>query len=515
VRIARQPDLLASAFGCPLSPAELATRLERALPGAAPGAVLDLTSAAAPHPASTDLRESRRPEPASTAVKVATERALAKASPDALRVSPATFWDKLVDTLREILGRLFLSNPETRTWDHTIDENEWRARATRLAAAGGGTLRAVVQSGNDVESARQLQRLIQELSPGLDTREAAGAARALLDGLHKVFAGASDADLAPLAPMLERPGTTAEARRDVARMLTSPGFARLDDAHRAAIVRILASTDTVLASPARQAMLGLVSSPDFQKKGAGDQGAALVKVLDDQPPGKSPLGAVAGGYEVARRFELVGPTEVKDYDFGSKVADARRYEVVIDGVHVPVYAAKTREGGSNHDVQDIADGLSRVPAGVLAAMREVRLQPTRNPADAHWAQVYDEAGFTSYMTAGESGVVDVWVKGAGRPQDVAASLVHETGHILSQRRWGGDADARWIPWKSAMSSDAVRASGYAKNSQGEDFSEALSLYAAVRGTPAEATYRALMPGRFAILDDVTRPAASGARPAVH
>jgi len=43
VRIARDPVLLASAFGCPLTPLELARRLEVALIGALPGALLDLT----------------------------------------------------------------------------------------------------------------------------------------------------------------------------------------------------------------------------------------------------------------------------------------------------------------------------------------------------------------------------------------------------------------------------------------------------------------------------------------
>lgn len=319
---------------------------------------------------------------------------------------------------------------------------------------------------------------------------------------------------APLAPApaggaAPRAAPSSDARRDAARVLTAPGFALLDEPRRSALERLFAATDPVLAEPARRAVLALVSSRDFAAKTPADQRDALARVLDDQPAGKWPVGAVAGGYAAARRHEVVGPTDVAGYDFDSQVADARRYEVVVGEVRVPVYVARTRQGEPNHDVREIADGLSRLPPGVLAAVREVRLHPTRNPADAYWAQVYDEAGFTSYMTAGASGIVDVWIKGASQPQDVAASFVHETGHIMSQRRFGPETDARWDPWKAAMQGDAVRASGYAKNGPGEDFCETLSLYSAVRGSPAEATYRALMPRRFAMLDALTAPPPSG------
>ena len=61
-------------------------------------------------------------------------------------------------------------------------------------------------------------------------------------------------------------------------------------------------------------------------------------------------------------------------------------------------------------------------------------------------------------------------------------------------------DAEWAEWEAAMDADGVEPSGYATNSRGEDFSETLKLYMLVRGTPAEAQMRDVMPERFAILD---------------
>jgi hypothetical protein len=51
-----------------------------------------------------------------------------------------------------------------------------------------------------------------------------------------------------------------------------------------------------------------------------------------------------------------------------------------------------------------------------------------------------------------------------------------------------------------MQSDQVAASTYGKSNTAEDFAEAYKLYFQVRGTPAEAELRQIMPERFALLD---------------
>jgi len=109
------------------------------------------------------------------------------------------------------------------------------------------------------------------------------------------------------------------------------------------------------------------------------------------------------------------------------------------------------------------------------------------------------------MTAGANGVVDIYPTVWQQPQHaVDASLIHETGHILSGRTFGPwqTPDPRWQPWDAATQRDGLSPSTYARASRTEDFSETLTLYQLSRGTPYEAEYRAMFPERFAALEAV-------------
>ena len=80
---------------------------------------------------------------------------------------------------------------------------------------------------------------------------------------------------------------------------------------------------------------------------------------------------------------------------------------------------------------------------------------------------------------------------------------------MSRRAFGANnSDARWGDWQQAMRADPIAPSGYARSSQGEDFSEMLVLYSTVKGTPEEAQMRRLFPNRFAILDRMMAPGGS-------
>jgi hypothetical protein len=109
------------------------------------------------------------------------------------------------------------------------------------------------------------------------------------------------------------------------------------------------------------------------------------------------------------------------------------------------------------------------------------------------------------MTAGSEGILRVYP--ATTPQSaatIAGTLLHETGHVLSMRQFGDDnAAPGWNRWRDAAASDGLRPSQYAKNNLDEDFAESMALYGLVKGTPEEASVRAMLPGRFSVLDELT------------
>ena len=124
------------------------------------------------------------------------------------------------------------------------------------------------------------------------------------------------------------------------------------------------------------------------------------------------------------------------------------------------------------------------------------------------------------MAAGPDGTVQFYPAAfADNPggHDVFTDvLAHETGHLLSFDELGvydealanrtGQFEyrgAEWDRWRDATESDGIRSSSYATNDVGEDFAETYRLYLSTRGTPWGHELRALMPERFAILDELT------------
>ena len=109
------------------------------------------------------------------------------------------------------------------------------------------------------------------------------------------------------------------------------------------------------------------------------------------------------------------------------------------------------------------------------------------------------------MTAGAAGVVSVYPDKAEKrlPTDTVmrGSLLHETGHTFSYKKWGSDTTkGKWADWKTAMDSDKVSVSQYATNAIAEDVAETIRVYGSTRGTPRFDEYKAILPNRFKILD---------------
>ena len=193
--------------------------------------------------------------------------------------------------------------------------------------------------------------------------------------------------------------------------------------------------------------------------------------------------------------ELEGPTDVKNFKFASGKADALRYVAKIGAVAestIPIYLPKTFNTAAGTlflpSVNDVVDILSRGPEQVRRMVKEVHVNPGRNPADAYWATqpgYSNVANFRSYMTAGADGIVDIYPSTTPHNADVGRkSLAHESGHTVSQKLWGTDTnDKKWKPWRDAMKSDGISASTYAQLVGGRGLRRALG---AVHGGAARA-----------------------------
>ncbi|WNG57589.1 hypothetical protein F0U59_24630 [Archangium gephyra] len=289
---------------------------------------------------------------------------------------------------------------------------------------------------------------------------------------------------------------------------SSKGFAALSAPEQDRLFQYVSGTNPL----SRHVQVGLgdkLLEDGFQNANAAGQAGQLRDFLRDQPSVPDVASSLGGSFP-ARPYTVSAPTEVSGHAFASGKADALRYEVEIEGQRIPVFVAKGQDPsrGAYHSIDEVAQALSTLPPANRALVQQVNVDGNRNPQDAYWEQVYGEPGFRSYMTAGQEGIISIYPSEGKQTQEfINSSLIHETGHTLSHHHWGSSSDdARWNDYKAAMASDGFVPSHYARNAPGEDFAETLVLYQKVRGTPQEAEVRALMPGRFRILDELlSRP----------
>ena len=160
------------------------------------------------------------------------------------------------------------------------------------------------------------------------------------------------------------------------------------------------------------AALGQLNTLLNDPKAKLDEAATFTKFLKDQK-GLSQLVGATSDLRLPDWEELEGPTEVKNFKFASGKADALRYVAKIGAVAestIPIYLPKTFNNAAGTlflpSVNDVVDILSRGPEQVRRMVKEVHVNPGRNPADAWWATqpgYSNVANFRSYMTAGADG----------------------------------------------------------------------------------------------------------------
>lgn len=297
-----------------------------------------------------------------------------------------------------------------------------------------------------------------------------------------------------------------DARLCLAALSIEPGWDGLGDATRTQLEAYLGGETNDQSDRARDTLITFFMDPGWGSQPAEAQAALLEGLLTDSA---TRVGVTNGdGREgTAVDFTLTGPTLVNDHAFKDTTADADLYQAVFDGQSIPIYAPHAPDAaqGHFHSAQQAAEGLATLPQASRALVTQVSLEPIQNASDAYWATEYNSPGFRSYMTAGATGVINIYPR--ARPVDDAQqivmnnSMVHETGHTWAHQTWGADhtADA-WAPWRDAMASDVVSVSNYATNSPAEDVSETLVVYSMSQGTPEFDELRAMVPARFAILD---------------
>jgi hypothetical protein len=232
----------------------------------------------------------------------------------------------------------------------------------------------------------------------------------------------------------------------------------------------------------------------------------------------------------AAPFSTAGPTDVKAHPYRSGVAAAKKTVVTItstwpDGAtqfhEIPIFEPKTftppKPGRVLPAVADMAKVLAEIPVQSRAIIKRVDLHPKPNPDDAIWQADpnYNPSGgeFVSHMTCGSDGIVDVFPANANANLvEVETTLIHETGHAISNTRWGDDTTkAKWNDWRTARTADGISVSKYGDSSDAEDFAESWMLFSSAYGTALEAEVRILIPNRVKLMDTFVEHKDTGAK----
>lgn len=301
------------------------------------------------------------------------------------------------------------------------------------------------------------------------------------------------------------------AKQQLTAVLDSEGFNALGANEQTRLLALLGGTNRLISGPARAVFAQLVKQDAFVMVSGETQAAALRTALREEAWLSPNIGDVVD-LSGRPRVTLRDPVAVAAHVFvaaegqvAKRELPAMRYDLELDGRLVPLFFAVSEPvpGEVRQSALTVAQALAALPKPNRDLVQAINLHAESNPHDAAWRRIFELPDFRTLMTTGEGGVIHVYpvaeVGGTSEHQLLPA-LIHETGHVVSRDAWGRVNDARWFPWKAAAAADGVSASKYARENWEEDFSETLTLLERVRGTPAEAEVRAMMPARMELLD---------------
>jgi len=207
-------------------------------------------------------------------------------------------------------------------------------------------------------------------------------------------------------------------------------------------------------------------------------------------------------------YEL-GPARESD---GSKVV----LPLLIDGREIPITMSSNTASNGNPDLQDV-ETIAKAVATLPSQNRNLicGIDVSDNPY--LWDPLV-RVVYPSFQHAGASadgnGMIHIFPHVAWSDVDyssLAETLLHETGHVWSSRRYGRMDLAQlptqivgqgWARWRAAADADGSSWGAYADNAPAEDAAETTVIYQASRGIPAFDLVRSQYPNRFRLLDEV-------------
>lgn len=267
------------------------------------------------------------------------------------------------------------------------------------------------------------------------------------------------------------------------RAKTLPGWAKLDAKEQKHLCALLGG-GTRWASVRARAALDFFLTKSFAETGGADGQARFLRQLLN--PVWKTLG-IETPARVPAPYTLAGPEDVNDFVFHRDTRDAQKYVVSVLGQNIPLVLPRNADAPIPSAAQ-LADALSRMQPEELVRIQRVVVNPMRNPGVE--------------MSASSSGQIDVY---PGADPDLAGSLSHEVGHIVSGAAWGdAGVGLNWEAWKRAGRSDGTSVSAFGDGSIREDFAEAFNLYMRTKGTAEHDEYRTIFPERFAYIDSLLR-----------
>ncbi|MBK6689054.1 MAG: hypothetical protein IPG45_31595 [Deltaproteobacteria bacterium] len=311
---------------------------------------------------------------------------------------------------------------------------------------------------------------------------------------------ASGMDLDPPRPASAIP-TVVEL---VKALVALPGGKVLSEEERTTLTRRLA-TNTALSSSIRQHLHAVLETlPALPPDDQTQRIRAFIQDEEGLPKGAA---MYAKGFRLRQPCAIVGPVDVPGHAFRSaNAAPAELYQVTIQDHTVEVAVAYEHQD-AQVSIEALADALAALPGPILRLLRLIRVEPGPNPQDPHWAKFFGMDGFRSFMTADQAGEISIYPHDLppAHPLGLEEALIHEAGHVLSQRFWGrNDRQGDWSGWARAAAKDGLHVSAYARKALHEDFAETYLTYHLVLGTPQEGEWRKLFRARFAMLDQLVR-----------
>jgi uncharacterized Zn-binding protein involved in type VI secretion len=207
------------------------------------------------------------------------------------------------------------------------------------------------------------------------------------------------------------------------------------------------------------------------------------------------FGSTATGKNLSRlrdKFDLSPPTQVWQKVPGDQDVTAfDQREVVIRGhkikIYEPIYGSPPNTWLP--DASSVAQGLATLSDEQLQHLDTVYIVPHAF-VEVPTAVADYRDGFVRYYPRKDS-----------HPQsDIDWAMQHESGHALSiDVVWAKDPSAKEA-WQKAIDKDRRSVTDYGETNLVEDFAEFMILFSSTRGTPCEASARALFPNRYREMD---------------